>query len=234
MSNDDVPVLFTAWGAPVRVRPVVLANLAVLWAGLTWLAGRRHPAWRLGRRLLAGASSALAVFSADAGHAVAHIVSARWAGAPMDHVLISAGMPRTVYLDDDEVPPRAHRRRALGGPILNAVGFLVSLALRPLAPRGSVPREVLDCSCLGHGLLLAGSLAPLPLFDGGSLLKWTLVERGRSPEQADAVVRQAGLGLGAGAAAAGVVLAARRRWLPAVGLLAGAAFAVAAALDKIR
>ena len=233
MNDDDVPVLFTAWGTPVRVRPVVLANLAGLWVGLSWLASRRHPAWRLGRRLIAGAASALALLSADLGHAVAHIVSANWAGAPMDYVLVSAGMPRTVYLDD-EVSPQAHRRRAMGGPILNGVGFLVSLVLRTLAPRSSVPREVLDWSCLGHGLLLLGSLAPLPMVDGGSLLKWTLVERGRSPEQADAVVRQAGLGLGAGAAAAGLALAARRRWLPAVSLLAGTAFVVAVSLDRSR
>jgi hypothetical protein len=225
--------LFTAWGTPVRVHPMVLANVVTLWALLSWLAGRRHLAWRVGRRLLAGAASAMALLSADVGHALAHIASARWAGAPMDYILISAGMPRTVYLDD-QVSPLAHRRRALGGPILNAAGLLVSLALRPLAPRGSVPREVLDWSCLGHGALLAGSLAPLPVVDGGSLLKWSLVEAGRSPQQADAVVRQAGLGLGAGAAAAGLALAARSRWLPAVGLLAAATFAVAASLDKIR
>jgi hypothetical protein len=233
MSDDDLPALFTAWGTPVRVHPMVLANVATLWALLSWLAGRRHPAWRVGRRLLAGAASALSLLSADIGHAVAHIVSARWAEAPMDHVLISAGMPRTVYTDE-QVSPLAHRRRALGGPLLNAAGFLVSLALRPLAPRSSVPREALDWSCLGHGALLVGSLAPLPLVDGGSLLKWSLVEAGHSPQQADTVVRQAGLGLAAGAAAAGLALAARGRWLPALGLLAAATFAVAASLDKIR
>ncbi len=233
MSDESVPVLFTAWGTPVRVRPVVLANVLGLWAGLSWLAGRRHPAWRLGRRLLAGGASALTLLSADTGHAMAHIVSARWAGAPMDYILISAGMPRTVYLDD-QVSPQAHRRRAVGGPILNAVGFLVSAALRALAPRGSVPRDVLDWSCLGHGLLLVGSLAPLPIVDGGSLLKWTLVERGHSHEQAGAVVRQAGLGLAAGVAGAGLALTARRRWLPAVGLLAGAALAVAASRENNR
>jgi hypothetical protein len=231
--RNQVPVLFTAWGTPVRVRPVVLIDIATLWAGLCWLAGWRHPSWRLGRRLVASAASALAMLSADLGHALAHIISARWAGAPMDHVLVSAGMPRTVYLDA-QVSPQAHRRRALGGPILNGVGFLVSLALRPLAPRSSVPRDVLDWSCLGHGLLLLGSLAPLPMVDGGSLLKWTLVERGQSAEQAEAVVRQAGLGLGAGAAAAGLALAARHRWLPAVGLLGAGALAVVASLNRVR
>lgn len=232
MPDEDL-TLFTAWGTPVRVRPEVLFDLVGLWAGLSWVTGRRHPAWRLGRRLLAAAASALTMLSADIGHAVAHVVSSRWAGAPMDYILVSASMPRTIYLDD-QVPPRAHRRRALGGPIFNGVGLLVSLALHPLAPRRSLPREVLHWSAVAHGLLLVGSLAPLPVVDGGSLLKWTLVERGQSPEQADAVVRQAGLGLGAGVAAAGLALAARHRWLPAAGLLAAAAVAVAASLEKIR
>lgn len=49
----------------------------------------------------------------------------------------------------------------------------------------SMPCEVADCSSVGHGLILTGSLAPLPIVDGGSLLKWTLVERGRTPAEAD-------------------------------------------------
>jgi hypothetical protein len=48
------------------------------------------------------------------------------------------------------------------------------------------------------------------------------------------VVRQVDLALGAAATTAGLMLAARRRWLPALGLVAAGAVAIAAALDKIR
>jgi hypothetical protein len=142
-------------------------------------------------------------------------------------------MPRTIYVDND-VPPRVHRLRALGGPIFSAVGLLTSFLLRLMTPSGSITREVVDWSCIGHGLILGGSLAPLPIVDGGSILKWTLVERGRTPEEADAVVKQANLALGAAATTAGVGLAAKRHWLPALGLLAAGAVALAAARGRLR
>jgi hypothetical protein len=83
-------------------------------------------------------------------------------------------------------------------------------------------------------LILIGSLSPLPMVDGGTILKWTLVERGRTIEEADTTVRQADLALGAGTTAAAAALAARRRWLPALVLAAAGALAIGAALGKIR
>jgi hypothetical protein len=232
MSTAKEPsTLFRIWDTPVKVKPAVLANLLVLCGFLSWQAGRRRPERPWAVRLLVGMSSLLALLAADLGHAVAHILSARYAQAPMDHILVSAEMPRTIYPDHD-VPPRVHRLRALGGPIFSALSLLASLFLRRLAPRGSLGRELADWSCLGHGLILGGSLAPLPFVDGGSILKWTLVERGQTPQQADAAIRQVDLAFGAAATATGLTLAARRRWLPALGLVAGGAIAVAAVLDR--
>ncbi len=70
--------------------------------------------------------------------------------------------------------------------------------------------------------------------DGGSILKWTLVEQGQTPDRADEVVRQIDLALGAAATSTGLALVARRRWLPALGLIAGGAIALAAACDRLR
>ena len=53
----------------------------------------------------------------------------------MDEVRISLGMPRTLYRDN-AVSPNAHRVRALGGPIFNLVGLLLSLAIYRAARRG--------------------------------------------------------------------------------------------------
>lgn len=234
------PTLFTVWGTPIKVKPAILANLLGLWGLLSWLAGRGRPERPWPVRLLAGALSTVALLAADIGHAMAHIVSARYAGAPMDEIVLSEGMPRTLYYDND-VPPRVHRLRALGGPVYSAVGLLTSLILRALAPRGSLIREVAGWSSLGHGLILGGSLVPLPFVDGGTLLKWTLVEQGRTEEEADEVIRQIDLGLGAATATAGVALAAtgrglptRPRWLAALGLIAGGAIAIAAARGRIQ
>lgn len=238
--TSELPTLFTVWGTPVKVKPIILANLLGLWGLLSWLAGRGRSERPWPVRLLAGALSTAVLMAADVGHAMAHIVSARYAGAPMDEILLSEGMPRTLYYDND-VPPHVHRLRALGGPVYSTVGLLTSLALRALAPRGSLVREVAGWSSLGHGFILVGSLVPLPFVDGGTLLKWTLVEQGRTEEEADEAIRQIDLGLGAATATAGVVVAAagrglpaRRRWTAALGLMAGGAIAIAAARGRIR
>ena len=71
----------------------------------------------------------------------------------------------------------------------------------------------------------------MPIVDGGVLLKWSLVEGGRTPAEADKIVKQAGIATGVAATGAGVVFATRRRWLPAVG---AGMVAIGAALGKIR
>ncbi len=231
--TKEVPALFTVCSTQIKVKPAVLGNLLVGWVALTWLAGQQVSESSWATRLLVGALSLAALLVADFGHAMSHIVSARYAGAPMDEILVSAGMPRTLYFDND-VPPQTHRMRSLGGPIFSALGLLASLFLRLLTSPGSPARMVANWSCIGHGLILAGSLAPLPIVDGGVILKWTLVERGRTPAQADAVIRRLDLVIGAMAITAGVALAILRYWLPALGLAAAGAIAIGTALNKIR
>jgi hypothetical protein len=232
-TSTDVQPMFNVFNTPVRVKPGFLANLLALLAGMTWLSGRKHSERHLPVRLLAGVLSAGVLILSDVGHAFAHTISARFAGAPVDEIELSAGMPRTIY-HENHVPPRTHRMRALGGPIFSALGLGISLLVRAFLPRNSMAREVADWSSLGHGLILVGSLAPLPIVDGGSLLKWTLVDRGRTPAQADQIVKQAGIVTGVAATGAGVMFATRRRWLPAVGLIAAGMVAIGAALGKIR
>ena len=230
---EEAPTLFTVWNTPVKVKPAVLGNLLIAWVALSWLTGQQFPDSSWPTRLLVGALSLAALLVADFGHALAHIVSARYAAAPMDEILVSAGMPRTLYFDND-VPPQAHRLRALGGPIYSALGLVVSLFLRILTSPGSPARMVADWSCIGHGMILAGSLTPLPIVDGGVILKWTLVERGRTPAEADAVIRRLNLAIGAMAIVAGMVLATQRHWLLALGFAGAGAIATGVAMDKIR
>jgi hypothetical protein len=231
--TDDSPIVLEVFGTPVEVRPAVGLNLLALWIGAAVLSGRRKPERSWPIRLAIGGLSAAIWASGDFGHALAHIASARAAGAPMDVVRISQGMPRTTYYDND-VPPATHIIRSLGGPIFNTLGLLVSFALRALSPSGSLSRELAGDAMMGHGLLLAGSLVPLPIVDGGVILKWRLVQGGRSPEEADQLVKTAGVAAGAAALGAGAILGAGRRWLPALGLVGAGAVAIAAALGKLR
>jgi hypothetical protein len=182
-------VLMRISGTAVTVKPSVLGLLAAIWGVVTWVGFRRHPQRRFSEGLLVGLATFVTLAIVEWGHAFAHIISARVAGAPMDELRITAGMARTLYGNND-VPPDVHRLRALGGPIFNALGFLLSLTIYRLSPRASVARELSGWSAIGHGQLLLMSLAPLPTVDGGTLLKWTLVARGRSEAEADASVER--------------------------------------------
>jgi hypothetical protein len=61
------------------------------------------------------------------------------------------------------------------------------------------------------------SLAPLPPVDGGTILKWTLVERGKTEREADEMVRRVDWVIGIGAAIIGVAAFALKMWI--VGLI---------------
>jgi hypothetical protein len=194
-------------GTAVTVKPTVPVPLTAVWGVVTWVGLRRHRRRGFGEGVLIGLASVIVLAPVDLGHAFAHIVSARYAWAPMDELRITAGMPRTLYCNN-AVSPDAHRLRALGGPILNALGFLLSLAIHRAAPCGSVARELAGRSTLGHGLWVPLSLVPLPMIDGGVFLKWTLVARGKSEAEADGLVRRVdrGLGILGAIVAAGVIV----------------------------
>jgi hypothetical protein len=225
--------LFRFNGVPIVAQPAFWPIPVLVTAGLAWLAGWRKPQ-RTGRQRLAVALAALPVaLLAEIGHAMAHTVSARLAGAPMDEILLSSGMPRTLYLNN-AVSPRAHIWRALGGPAFNALGATLSLVWRDLSPRGSLSRDLADLSLASHGFLLLASLTPLPVIDGGVILKWKLVEAGHAPAQADQMVRQASLRLGGALLGLGGLLGLSRKSRLVGGALAAGGAAIAASLNWLK
>ena len=192
-------------GVPVVARPDFWP-LPILLTGLTiWTAGRRHPSLSAFQRFALGLLAMPVASFADVGHAMAHTVSARLAGAPMDEILLSSGMPRTLYRDN-AVPPAVHIRRALGGPIFSFANGVLSFLWWRRSRRGSVSGDLAALSLLGHGSILLASLAPLPMVDGGTILKWKLVEAGQSPEEADQTVKKTSVRLGAALLGLGALL----------------------------
>ena len=147
------------FGTPVKVKETFLAPAVLVWGGLIWWGMRRHPKRGLGHGLFIGFVTLVILMIVEDGHALAHIFSARYAKVPMDEIRITANMPRTLYWNND-VSPDQHRLRALGGPIFNALGFLLSLTINRLVPRHSVERELSGWSTLGHGLLFLMCLVP--------------------------------------------------------------------------
>jgi hypothetical protein len=232
-TTSDVPILFRLNGVPVQVPAAYWGDLVVLGAGLVWLAGRRHPQRGWSERLLVGGLGLVLAVAADLTHVLGHTVTARLAGAPMDRVRVALGIPRTLY-DDNAVPPGTHRMRAVGGPVGSLLGLLLSLLWRGATRPDSAARDLADASCLGHGVLFFGSLVPLPIFDAGTILKWTLVEQGRSEAEADALVHGVSELIGLGAVSTGIIVALRGHRLFGLALIAGGAVAIATGRDLIR
>jgi hypothetical protein len=213
------------FSTPVRVKPAVLLIIAALWAGVTAVGLCWHPGRGFWSAVLIGFVTMLLLLLADFGHALAHIFSARYAGAPMDEVRLTATeMPHTLY-NNNAVSPTVHRLRALGGPLFNGLGLLLSAAVLAIAPAGSVARELAAWSAAAHGMMLVMSLAPLPIVDGGTILKWTLVARGWSEAAAEATARRVGWLVGITAGLLGLGLLVLHVWI------IGGIFALAGAID---
>lgn len=232
-TSDQTSTLFTFNDVPVKARRDFWLMPFLLPAAFTWIAGKRYPHHPLRRRLLFGLLAAPLTFSADLGHALSHTVTARLADAPTDTVLLSAGMPRTLYRNN-EVPPRVHILRSLGGPLSNLLGLSVSLLWRHQAAPASLSRELAETSAAAHAALAFGSFLPLPIIDGGVILKWSLVRRGHPPAQAGQIVNRASIGLGAAAFTAASLLFALGRRTLALLLAIGGALATAAGLEWLK
>lgn len=153
--------------------------------------------------------------------------------SPKCGILLGADMLRTLYWNND-VPPRAHIIRSLGGPVYSAIGLLIGIGWLLLAPPDSGLRYLGEIWVLAHGGIFLGILAPVPIVDGGVILKWVLVLGGRSEAQADELVRRIGLGLGVGFLATAVLFLLSTNWLLAGILLVIGLAAVGAALKIIR
>lgn len=209
-------VLFTAFGTPVTSRGAFSLpfSIPILWAFFAWLAGRRHPArskgWRLGVSLI----NAVLAQAVEWGHNLSHAAAARAVGAPMDELYVMGGTPRVVYFtNDDRVTPRQHMGRALGGPVWNALLLMLGLGLRRVTRPGSAARDIADTACGVNAFIVGAGLTPYIGLDGGPLLRWWLVTRGRTPSEALADVRAVDLGFGLGLSAGGLHLLRRREWL---------------------
>lgn len=212
---------------------MVLPIILVLWGGISWFGLHWHPERNVWQGLLIGFVSTVLLSLSDFGHPFGHIFSARYAGAPMDEIVISSEMPHTLY-QNNKVAPNVHRMRALGGPIFNLLGLLISFTGFQLAPVHSLVREWMGWSAVGHGYILIASMLPLPMVDGGTILKWTLVARGKTEAQADDWVRRIDWILGFGIALAGIGFAVAKIWISGLICIGVSVVIFGIAAGKIR
>jgi predicted alpha/beta hydrolase len=119
--------------------------------------------WRADRAALAAGAGAL-WYVADGAHVLGHVLSSQWSGAPLDAVDFGV-YPQRVYRNN-EVSPRQHIGRAVGGVAASLMLALALLALSCIFGPGWV-RQLLTIAAAQNGLLFAISMLPLPIVDGG-------------------------------------------------------------------
>jgi hypothetical protein len=120
------------------------------------------------RRLLGSALGVALWYEAELNHTLGHVVSARLAGAPIDR--LRWGLMLATLYDNNDVTPRQHIGRAMGGPLASALAMLCWWLLWRLSSDRPVGRLALIALAF-NTLLTLVSWLPLPWVDGGVILR---------------------------------------------------------------
>ena len=229
--GEEVTTVGQVFDAPFVVKGRTWLPLiqVLAWGALAYAAGQRKPSRTWMQRLVVGALTMPVVLGSEWLHNLAHAAAARLVGHPVDAIRITWGMPLLVYfeINDESLSPGEHIVRAVGGPLFNLLALPLWGLVRWLSPPDSLGQEVGEAGVWMNAFLLAAGLLPIPGLDGGPILKWSLVARGRSVAEADEVVRQINGPLALGMGALGVSAFRKKKWL--IGVLA-AMFSVISAL----
>ncbi|MCD6424257.1 MAG: hypothetical protein J7L35_02030 [Anaerolineales bacterium] len=163
-----------------------------LWAIFTRFASRRKLENSRLQWSREGFLKMAVVLGSEWCHNLAHLITSNWIGKPMDQMRIQAGMPRCIYheINDQDVTPRQHIARSLGGPIVSLLLLSVTGLMRTMTKSDSIAGEITKTAFQTNLLLSLVSLLPIPGIDGGPILKWSLVDRGKTIEEADQIVQK--------------------------------------------
>lgn len=164
----------------------------VFWAIFTRSAARRKPNNSRMQWSREGFLKMVVVLGSEWCHNLAHLFASNWIGKPMDKMRVQAGMPRVIYheINDIEVPPRQHIGRSLGGPVINVLLLPFTQWVRGLTKSDSIAGEIAKTAYQTNLFLSLISFLPIPGIDGGPILKWSLVERGKTIQEADRIVQK--------------------------------------------
>ncbi len=164
----------------------------VLWVIFTRSASRRKPENSRIQWSREGFLKMAVVSGSEWCHNLAHLFASNLIGKPMDKMRIQLGMPRCIYhkINDQEVTPRQHIARSLGGPVINTLLLPLAGITRKITKSDSIIGETATTAFQTNLFLSLVSLLPIPGIDGGPILKWSLVERGKTIAEADQIVQK--------------------------------------------
>ena len=236
--TDELVEIGKIFSAPlvVKGRTWFPITQIITWPIMAWIAKKRIPERSWFQSFGVGAVTMPVVLGSEWCHNLAHAAAAKFVGKPMDAIKVTYGMPLVVYYDvnDDKVTPRQHVIRALGGPIFNILLLPLALILKRVTNTKSVAHDIARVAVGTNAFLPAVGLLPIPGIDGGPILKWSLVEKGQTPQEADMMVRKVDGVLGVLLTFVGVKLLRKRNWLFGGLLLQLAAIAFGVSLGILK
>ena len=164
----------------------------VLWGIFTRSASKRKPDNSRLQWSREGFLKMAVMLGSEWCHNLAHLLASNWIGKPMDKMRIQAGMPRCIYheINDPNVSPRQHIIRSLSGPVISSLLLLVTKGTRKMTRTDSIAGETAKTAYQTNLFLSLISLLPIPGIDGGPILKWSLVEGGKTIDEADRIVQK--------------------------------------------
>lgn len=181
----DSPIVGKGWSwLPI--------NELIAWVGFGWwLQGRND--LTLWAAALWGFVAMVIFLGSEWCHNLAHAYAAHRIGKPVNAIRVLFGLPLLAYFseDDQHVLPKEHIIRAAGGPILNTIFAIPAALWYFLAVPGTVNHDLALVFLSMNVFIVIAGLSPMPVLDGGVILKWWLVLRGQTEERADWVVRVA-------------------------------------------
>lgn len=218
--GQPVVTLGKIFGTPVKVQGFIALplNQVLFWGIFAWQSWKARAGWPAWKHLLLGGAKMTAVLGSEWCHNLAHTAAARAVGRPVDALRILFGMPVLIYNEPEHpsITPRMHIIRSLAGPVCSACLLAVSRLFRRMTPAGSPAREVADAAVTMNTFIAGAAFVPLAEFDGGPVLKWSLISRGCSPKQAAGILRTTNRVVGSGLTGAAAVALTRRKWLLAL------------------
>jgi Zn-dependent protease len=236
--EDQPTVISHIFGTPVVVKSwsgLPALELAA-WFILYRVTRQKKPDWTMKKQVGAGAFMACILFASEWCHNLAHTLIASRIGKPVDAIRIVWGTPLLIYYDinDHSVTPHQHIMRAVGGPIFNGLLVPITYFAKRSTTSGTFSRYLADFALGVNVFLSTVSLLPIPGIDGGPILKWSLVEAGQTPEQADEAVKVVNRYLGVGlTSVSGLAAKKGKKWLAAISAaLAATALAIGFGLLK--
>jgi Zn-dependent protease len=236
--DQPVTTIGRVFGTPLAIQGWnwLPLNQLIVWGLFTWQSIKKHASWAWYQHIILGGLKMTVFLGSEWCHNLAHIAVARAVGKPVDVVRILLGMPVLLYNEPEHpsITPRQHLLRSLAGPICNWCLLLISKVFQRVTPDYSPAREVADTAVGMNTFIACGSLLPVPVFDGGPILKWSLIGRGFFPAQAARVSTQTQKVVGAGLLGAAAVALRKRRWLTALILSFMSFLSLATGFGKLK